>query len=78
MTKINCNIDLEIKECPFCGDDPLFFFTGCSFGEIDIFIKCKHGCASKYNKIHYEAPIEEIQRMCQEVIKKWNTRAKER
>lgn len=75
--RVKFGVDAEIKKCPFCGKNPVFYFNPL-VTNIEIVIKCRNRCAeqSEYVKEDYNN-YNAINEACEKVIKKWNTREKE-
>ncbi len=76
--RIKINVDLEAKNCPFCGKPPVFYFSTSGFG-MKVSIQCPDGCASKSEDIQHDSHgyYKDIESACERLIKKWNTRVKE-
>lgn len=77
--RIKINVDLEAKNCPFCGKPPVFYFGTYGFSSIKVYIKCPEECASKDEEIKPDkyGCYCDVEAACKRLIKKWNTRAKE-
>lgn len=76
--RIKINIDLEAKNCPFCGKPPIFYFDTSGFG-MRVRIQCPDECASKGEDIKHDSYgyYKDVENACERLIKKWNTRAEE-
>ncbi len=74
MTKINLNLNLEVDECPFCGESPYLHFEGMVLGGVRIILSCPNGCAEKKYDMYYPTLLTNFEKGCREAAKKWNTR----
>lgn len=77
--RIKINIDLEAKNCPFCGKPPVFYFDTSGVFGLKVCIKCPDECVSKSEEIKHDSHgyYCDVEKACERLIKRWNTRAKE-
>lgn len=77
--KIKINVDLEAKNCPFCGKPPVFYFDTSGIFSFRARIKCPDECVSRSEDIQHDSCgyYEDVEAACGRLIKKWNARAKE-
>lgn len=77
--RIKFGIDEEVKNCPFCGKEPMFYFSP-TIHYLEVTIKCRNHCAEQSEFIKEDDSgfyYKNIDKTCEKIIRKWNTRAKE-
>lgn len=77
--RIKINVDLEVKNCPFCGKPPVFYFDSSGVFGLKVRIQCPNGCVAKDEEIKHDSYgyYHDIESACEKLIKRWNTRVKE-
>ena len=77
--RIKINVDLEAKNCPFCGKPPVCDFDTSRVFTLRVRIECPDGCVSKGEEIKHNSYgyYEDVESACERLIKKWNARAEE-